>query len=48
MSGSQTSGLAVHIFKDELSGFGWNDSLNMWTAEPEVWEPLIAVNYHFL
>ena len=36
------------IFKDGLSGFGWNDSLNMWTAEPEVWEPLIAVNYHFL
>ena len=36
------------IFKDGLSGFGWNDSLNMWTAEPEVWEPLIVVNYHFL
>jgi len=26
------------IFKDGLSGFGWNDSLNMWTAEPEVWK----------
>ena len=37
-----------YIFKDGLSGFGWNDSLNIWTAEPEVWEPLIAVNYHFL
>ena len=24
------------IFKDGLSGFGWNDSLNMWTAEPKV------------
>ena len=36
------------IFKDGLSGFGWNGSLNMWTAEPEVWELLIAVNYHFL
>ena len=36
------------IFKDGLSGFGWNDSLNMWTAEPEVWMPLIVVNYHFL
>ena len=34
------------IFKDGLSGFGWNDSLNMWKAEPKVWEPLIAVNYH--
>ena len=30
------------IFKDGLSGFGWNDSLNMWTAESKVWEPLIA------
>ena len=37
-----------NIFKDGLSGFGWNDSLNIWTAEPEVWEPLIAVNYHLL
>ena len=37
-----------NIFKDGLSGFGCNDSLNMWTAEPEVWKPLIAVNYHFL
>ena len=36
------------ILKDGLSGFGWNDSLNMWTAELEVWEPLISVNYHFL
>ena len=36
------------IFKDGLSGFGWNDSLNMWTAESKIWEPLIAVNYHFL
>ena len=36
------------IFKDRLSGFEWNDSLNMWTAELEVWEPLISVNYHFL
>ena len=36
------------IFKDRLSGFGWNDSLNTWTTEPEVWEPLIVVNYHFL
>ena len=35
------------IFKDGLSGFGWNDSLNIWTTEPEVWEVLIAVNYHF-
>ena len=26
-----------------MSGFGWNDSLNMRTVEPEVWEPLIAV-----
>ncbi|KAK9998908.1 hypothetical protein SO802_018511 [Lithocarpus litseifolius] len=24
------------IFKDELSGFRWNNSLNMWTAEPKV------------
>ena len=24
------------IFKDGLSGFGWNDSLNIWTAELEV------------
>ena len=24
------------IFKDRLSGFGWNNSLNIWTAEPEV------------
>ena len=36
------------IFKDGLSGFEWNDSLNIKTAEPEVWEPLIAVNYHLL
>ena len=36
------------IFKDGLSGFGWNDSLNMWTGKLEVWESLIAVNYHFL
>ena len=36
------------IFKDRLTGFGWNDSLNIWTVELEVWEPLIAVNYHFL
>ena len=36
------------IFKDGLSGFGWNDSLNMWTAKLKVWEPLIVVNYHFL
>ena len=36
------------IFKDGLSDFGWNDSLNMWTAEPEVWMPLIVVIYHFL
>ena len=35
------------IFKDGFSGFGWNDSLNIWTVEPEVWEPLIAVNYHY-
>ena len=35
------------IFKDGLSGFGWNDSLNIWTTEPKVWEVLIAVNYHF-
>ena len=36
------------IFKDGLSGFGLNDFLNMWTIEPEVWKPFIAVNYHFL
>ena len=36
------------IFKDGLSGFGCNDSLNMWTAKLKVWEPLIVVNYHFL
>ncbi|KAL4644230.1 hypothetical protein ACB092_02G149200 [Castanea dentata] len=30
------------IYKDGLSGFGWNDFLNIWTVEPEVWEPLIA------
>ena len=24
------------IFKDGLSGFGWNNSLNTWTAELEV------------
>ena len=36
------------IFKDGLSCFGWNDFLNMWIAEPEVCEPLIVVNYHFL
>ncbi|KAL0011193.1 hypothetical protein SO802_006301 [Lithocarpus litseifolius] len=30
------------IFKDGLSGFGWNDSLNMWIVEPEVWGPFIA------
>ncbi|KAL0013095.1 hypothetical protein SO802_000164 [Lithocarpus litseifolius] len=30
------------IFIDGLSGFGWNDSLNIWTAKLEVWEPLIA------
>ena len=36
------------IFKDELSSFGWNDSLNIWTAELEVRELLIAVNYNFL
>ena len=36
------------IFKDGLSGFGWNYSLNIWTAEPKVWELLITVNYHFL
>ena len=36
------------IVKDGLSGFEWNDSLNMWTVEPEVWEPLIAEYYHFL
>ena len=35
------------IFKDGLSGFEWNDSLNIWTTEPKVWEVLIAVNYHF-
>ncbi|KAL4643273.1 hypothetical protein ACB092_02G081200 [Castanea dentata] len=31
------------IFKDGLSGFEFNDSLNMWTAEPEVWKPLILM-----
>ena len=36
------------IFKDGLSGFGWNYSLNIWTAEPKVWELRITVNYHFL
>ena len=36
------------IFKDGLSAFGWNDSLNIWTTEPKVWESLIAVNYHLL
>ncbi|XP_030950143.1 uncharacterized protein LOC115974063 [Quercus lobata] len=30
------------IFIDGLSGFGWNDSLNIWTAKLEVWESLIA------
>uniref|UniRef100_A0A2N9HZV3 Myb/SANT-like domain-containing protein n=1 Tax=Fagus sylvatica TaxID=28930 RepID=A0A2N9HZV3_FAGSY len=34
-------GECYDIFKEGLSGFGWNDSLSMWTAEPEVWEPLI-------
>ena len=24
------------IFKDGLSGFGWNVSLNIWTTEPKV------------
>ena len=24
------------IFKDGLSGFGWNVSLNIWIAEPKV------------
>ena len=36
------------IFKDGLSGFGWNDFLNIWTAELEVWEPFTTVIYHFL
>jgi hypothetical protein len=39
-------GECYNIFKEVLSGFGWNDSLSMWTAEPEVWEPLIMVNYN--
>ena len=24
------------IFKDGLSGFGWNDSLYIWTTKPKV------------
>ena len=35
------------IFKEGLSVFGWNDSLHIWIAELEVWEPLIVVNYQF-
>ncbi|XP_031482750.1 uncharacterized protein LOC116252544 [Nymphaea colorata] len=32
------------IFKSGLSGFSIDSKTNMWTAEPEVWKPLIEAN----
>lgn len=32
------------IFKNGLSGFGWNNTTHMWEAEDQVWEQLIEVS----
>ena len=32
------------LFKNGLSGFGWDPISHMWTVEPAVWETLIEVN----
>ena len=36
--------LCYDLFKNNLSGFGWDPISHMWTAEPDVWETLIEVN----
>ena len=32
------------FFKNGLSGFAWNPTTKLWSAEPEVWEKLFEVS----
>ena len=37
-------GPCYDIFKNGLSGFGWDPVSSMWCAEPEVWNKLVEVS----